>query len=121
MRRLRYMLVAAVAVAPLFLGLTSKGSASEPELGVGVLAPTTGAFAGLGEDMIAGIKQFLAEHDNKIAGRPVKLYVTDTQLDADMAVQQARKLVNQDKVSVVLGPLSGGEKSCDQAGRGRMA
>jgi branched-chain amino acid transport system substrate-binding protein len=109
MRRLRYMLVAAVAVAPLFLGLTSKGSASEPELGVGVLAPTTGAFAGLGEDMIAGIKQFLAEHDNKIAGRPVKLYVTDTQLDADMAVQQARKLVNQDKVSIVLGPLSGGE------------
>ena len=71
MRRLRYMLVA--AVAPLFLGLTSNGSASEPELGVGVLAPTTGAFAGLGEDMIAGIKQFLEDHISFYAEGPARV------------------------------------------------
>jgi branched-chain amino acid transport system substrate-binding protein len=82
---------------------------ADKEFDIGVLAPTTGAFAGLGEDMVAGIKLFLAEHNNTIAGRPVKLHVADTQLDADMALQQAQKLVNQDKVSVVLGPLSGGE------------
>ena len=106
---LRIVLFAAVATAPLCLGFAVQASAADSELGIGVLAPTTGAFAGLGEDMITGIKQYLAEHDNKIAGRPVKLYVTDTQLDADMAVQQGRLLVNQDKVPVVLGPLSGGE------------
>ena len=99
----------ALLVAVPLLAAGSRTSAAGKELGIGVLAPTTGAFAGLGEDMVAGIKMFLAEHKNTIAGRPVKLYVADTQLDADMAVQQARLLVNQNKVHVVLGPLSGGE------------
>ena len=102
-------LLALVGLASLPLAFGTKAFSAEKEFGIGVLAPTTGAFAGLGEDMVAGIKEFLAEHNNSIAGRPVKLYVADTQLDADMAVQQAQKLVNQDKVSVVLGPLSGGE------------
>jgi branched-chain amino acid transport system substrate-binding protein len=101
--------LALAALAPLCLGFGVGASAAGKEIGIGVLAPTTGAFAGLGEDMVAGIKLFLAEHNNMIAGRPVKLYIVDTQLDADMAVQQARLLVNQDKVNVVLGPLSGGE------------
>ena len=109
MRAFRNTLLVTIAAAPLCLGLGSQVPAAESELGVGVLAPTTVAFAGLGEDMVAGVKMFLAEHNNTIGGRPVKLYVADTQLDADMAVQQARMLVNQDKVNVVIGPLSGGE------------
>ena len=104
----RFRVFALVAVLS-SLAVGGRASAAGKELGVGVLAPTTGAFAGLGEDMIAGIKLFLAEHKNMIGGRPVKLYVADTQLDADMAVQQARLLANKNKVHVVLGPLSGGE------------
>ena len=100
---------ALLGATALSLTLAFPALAEDKELGIGVLAPTTGAFAGLGEDMVAGIQQYLDEHHNKLGGRPVKLYVADTQLDADMAVQQARRLVNQNKVSVVLGPLSGGE------------
>lgn len=103
----RLLALAGLAVLP--LSLATPAISADKELGIGVLAPTTGAFAGLGEDMVAGIKQYLDDHKNTIAGRPVKLYVADTQLDADMAVQQARLLVNQNKVSIVLGPLSGGE------------
>ena len=80
-----------IGLASLPLAFGTKAFPAEKEFGIGVLAPTTGAFAGLGEDMVAGIKEFLAEHKNSIAGRPVKLYVADTQLDADMAVQQAQK------------------------------
>jgi branched-chain amino acid transport system substrate-binding protein len=101
--------VALLGATALSLTLGTAVLAADNELGIGVLAPTTGAFAGLGEDMVAGIQQFLDEHKNIVGGRTVKLYVADTQLDADMAVQQARLLVNQNKVSVVLGPLSGGE------------
>jgi branched-chain amino acid transport system substrate-binding protein len=108
-RRILSQLWTLIRFSVLSLALGTNAFSADKEFGIGVLAPTTGAFAGLGEDMVAGIKLFLSEHNNSIGGRPVKLYVADTQLDADMAVQQAQKLVNQNKVSVVLGPLSGGE------------
>ena len=91
-----------------YVAATGPVSAAE-ELRIGVIAPTTGAFAGLGGDMVAGIKMFLEENKNMIAGRPVRLFVADTQLNADNAIQQVRMLVNQNKVNVILGPLSGGE------------
>ena len=84
-------------------------AAATGELRIGVLAPTTGAFAGLGEDMVAGVKMKLDELGGEIAGRPVKLFIEDTQLDPDVAIEKARALVNRDKVSIVIGPLSGGE------------
>jgi branched-chain amino acid transport system substrate-binding protein len=75
---------------------------------IGVLAPTSGAFAGLGEDGITGVRMALDEVGYSVAGRPVALFVEDTQITADVAVEKARALVNRDDASVVVGPLSGG-------------
>ncbi len=75
---------------------------------VGVLAPMSGAFAGLGEDGVTGVRMALDEVGYSIAGRPIALFVEDTQITADVAVEKARALVERDNVSVVIGPLSGG-------------
>lgn len=92
-----------------------QGEGPEPASGlspdairIGVLAPMSGAFAGLGEDGITGVRMALDEVGYSVAGRPIALFVEDTQITADVAVEKARALVNRDDVSVVIGPLSGG-------------
>lgn len=75
---------------------------------VGVLAPLSGAFAGLGEDNVWGVKRAFEEVDYMVAGRPVELFIEDTQIDPDVAIEKARALVNRDDVDVIIGPLSGG-------------
>lgn len=101
---------AAPAAAPAAGPTTGAAApAAGAELKIGMLAATTGAFAGLGQDMIDGANLWLDENGGKIAGRPVKLIVEDSQLDPDIAVEKARALVNRDGVNLVIGPLSGGE------------
>jgi branched-chain amino acid transport system substrate-binding protein len=75
---------------------------------IGVLAPVTGAFAGLAEHNVLGVRLALEEVDYVIAGRPVQLFIEDTQINADVAIEKARALVNRDHVHVIIGPLSGG-------------
>ncbi len=103
------LLVAAVS----WSGGQRETAPDDPELApdairVGVLAPMSGAFAGLGEDGITGVRMALDEVGYSVAGRPIALFVEDTQITADVAVEKARALVNRDDVSVVIGPLSGG-------------
>lgn len=74
---------------------------------LGVLAPLSGAFAGLGEDNVAGVEIALEEVDYTIAGRPVEVFIEDTQIEPDVAVEKARALVNRDNVHFIVGPLSG--------------
>jgi branched-chain amino acid transport system substrate-binding protein len=73
-----------------------------------VIAPITGAFAGLAEHNVLGVRLALEEVDYVIAGRPVQLFIEDDQINADVAIEKARALVNRDHVHVIIGPLSGG-------------
>jgi branched-chain amino acid transport system substrate-binding protein len=97
------------AAQPTTAAAAPAAPAAGAELKIGMLAATTGAFAGLGQDMIDGANLWLDENGGKIAGRPVKLIVEDSQLDPDIAIEKARALVNRDGVNLVIGPLSGGE------------
>jgi branched-chain amino acid transport system substrate-binding protein len=74
---------------------------------LGVLAPLSGAFAGLGEENLVGVEIAMEEINYEICGRPVELYVEDTQIEPDVAVEKARALVNRDDVHFIIGPLSG--------------
>ena len=96
------VLVFFVASAPV-----GAGENGEP-IRIGVLAPLSGAFAGLGEDGVTGVEIALDEVNYTIAGRSVELFIEDTQITADIAIEKARELVFRDDVHVVIGPLSGG-------------
>ncbi|WP_417418790.1 ABC transporter substrate-binding protein [Hoeflea sp.] len=78
-------------------------------LKVGVLATLEGTYTALGEDSIRGLKTALMEAGNKAAGREIEVIIQSTDTSPDSALRGARKLVEQDGVSIVIGPVSGSE------------
>jgi branched-chain amino acid transport system substrate-binding protein len=80
------------------------GFAAE-ELRIGFLAPLTGQFAQVGEDMTNGFKMYLEEVGSDFAGAKVKFIVEDEQAKPPVGVNKAEKLVLQDKVHVFVGGL----------------
>ncbi|MEM6356194.1 MAG: ABC transporter substrate-binding protein [Pseudomonadota bacterium] len=82
--------------------------AAEP-LKVGVLATLEGTYTVLGEDGVRGLRTALSVMGNEAGGREIELIIGATDASPDSAVRAARKLVEQDKVDIVIGPLSGSE------------
>jgi branched-chain amino acid transport system substrate-binding protein len=90
------------------LGIVAPVQAKD-EYKFGVIATLEGAFAALGEDGVRGVKQALNERDYMVAGKKVELIIMSSDASPDSAVRAVRKLVEQDKVDLVIGPLSGSE------------
>lgn len=78
-------------------------------LRVGVLATLEGTYTALGEDGMRGLKTALAQAGSTAGGREIELVIQSTDASPDSALRGARKLVEQDKVDLILGPLSGSE------------
>jgi branched-chain amino acid transport system substrate-binding protein len=89
-------------------GLAAPGAAQEP-IKIGALATLEGPFTVMGEDGLRGVKLALEEHGNEVAGHPIELVTGSSDASPDSAVRAARKLVEQDGVQILIGPLSGSE------------
>ena len=76
---------------------------------IGVLATLEGTYTVLGEDGMRGLRTALAQTDGKAGGREIELIVQSTDASPDSALRGARKLIEQDNVDLVIGPLSGSE------------
>lgn len=98
----------AALFAGCILGVGTVSAQVEP-LRIGVLVPLTGTLAGPGQDGVEGIKLAFAEYDYVIAGRPVQLFYEDSAASPTLTVQKAQRLVERDRVQLILGPLSGSE------------
>lgn len=98
--------IAALAAFVLTLGLgLGGGSAAAQELRIGFLAPMTGIFAQIGEDMRNGFQMYLDEVDSNFAGADVEFILEDSQGKPPINVQKAQKLVRQDQVHMFIGGL----------------
>lgn len=104
---MRKALMAAVAACAL-IAAGGTGQAQE-KLKIGVLATLSGALTSGGEDGVRGAQIALKQRGGKIAGREVEFIIAATDASPDSALRAARKLVEQDKVQLILGPLSGSE------------
>lgn len=98
----------AASVFALSLAASASSAMAEP-LKVGVLATLEGTFTVLGEDGVRGLKTALAEAESTAGGREIELIIQATDASPDSAVRGARKIVEQDGVEIVIGPLSGSE------------
>jgi len=78
-------------------------------LKVGGLATLEGAFTVLGEDSMRGIEVALEEAGYAAGGYTIELIKASSDASPDSAIRAARKLVEQDEVAVLIGPLSGSE------------
>ncbi|MEM1362985.1 MAG: ABC transporter substrate-binding protein [Pseudomonadota bacterium] len=91
------------------LVLACAGSANADPIKIGVLATLEGTYTALGEDGVRGVRTALAEAGNQAGGEEIELIIASTDTTPDSAVRGARKLVEQDGVDIVVGPLSGSE------------
>ncbi len=76
---------------------------------MGALATMEGAFAALGEDSMRGVKMALEEFDYTAGGKKIELITGSSDASPDSAIRATRKLVEQDGVPLMIGPLSGSE------------
>ncbi|MCY4541349.1 MAG: ABC transporter substrate-binding protein [Rhodobacteraceae bacterium] len=78
-------------------------------LKVGALATLEGTYTALGEDGMRGLRLALSQANNMAGGREIEIIVAGTDASPDSAVRAARKVVEQDGVELLIGPLSGSE------------
>jgi branched-chain amino acid transport system substrate-binding protein len=76
---------------------------------IGLLATLEGPFAAGGQDGMRGAEMAVRERKGVVAGRKIELIKASSDAKPDVAVNATRKLVEQDKVDIMVGPLSGGE------------
>jgi branched-chain amino acid transport system substrate-binding protein len=110
-RKLVTLMFAAALVAPACGG----GTATTP-IKIGGLATLTGPFAVPGQDGFRGIEQALNKYAPKnskgnweIAGREITLIREGSDATPAVAIEKAKKLIDQDNVDILIGPLSGDE------------
>jgi branched-chain amino acid transport system substrate-binding protein len=95
------LLLTSALIAPQF--------ASAESIKIGVLATFEGPFTVLGEDGLRGAMVAVEEMGGKVAGKDIEIVRGSSDASPDSAVRAVRKLVEQDGVMVVVGPLSGDE------------
>jgi branched-chain amino acid transport system substrate-binding protein len=86
-----------------FGGDDGGGGDSEGSLKIGLLVPTSGVYAALGEDMRNGFELYLDGNDRRLGGRSVEVVVEDEGETPEGALRKAQKLVRQDRVALVTG------------------
>ena len=97
------------ALLAIVLTSLSFGAMAQDTIRMGALATLEGAFTVLGEDSMRGVQMALAEFENMAGGKKIDLVTGSSDASPDSAIRAARKLVEQDGVQVLVGPLSGSE------------
>ena len=92
-------------------GLTapSLALAQDDTIKIGLLATFEGPFTVLGEDGERGAMVAVEEAGGMAGGKKIEIVKGSSDASPDSAVRAARKLVEQDGVKVLVGPLSGDE------------
>jgi ABC-type branched-subunit amino acid transport system substrate-binding protein len=95
----------ALAAAGVFAG----GAQAQEKIKVGLLATLEGTYTVLGEDGVRGFQTAMKQAGGKAGGKEIEVVIASSDTTPDSAVRAARKLVEQDKVQILVGPLSGSE------------
>lgn len=81
-------------------------AADNDPIKLGFLTVRSGALAAGGKQMEDGLRLFLKERNNTVAGRKIELIVADTGGQPAITKTKAQELVEKDKVDVIIGPLA---------------
>jgi len=87
---------------------TTPAFSSDP-LKIGVLATLEGTYTMLGEDGVRGVKMAMAEYIGSASNANIQLHYGVTDASPESAIIAAKKLIEDNGVEIVLGPLSGAE------------
>lgn len=76
---------------------------------LGGLTTLEGPFATGGQDSFRCMQMVLEQANNMAGGRKIEFIRESSNAQADVALARARKLIEQDNVDIIVGPLSGAE------------
>jgi branched-chain amino acid transport system substrate-binding protein len=99
---------ALVGAASTGLLLPTLAGAQSNKIRVGLMLPYTGTFAQLGVAIENGFRMALAEQGGKLGGREVEYFKVDDESEPSKGVENATKLVQRDKVDVLVGTVHSG-------------
>ena len=102
MSRVALALLSGVALAP-------QWARADDSIKVGLLATLEGPFTVLGQDGVRGAELAFKEANYTAGGKKIEVIKGSSDASPDSAVKAARKLVEQDGVKILIGPLSGDE------------
>ncbi|MDO8491988.1 MAG: ABC transporter substrate-binding protein [Dehalococcoidia bacterium] len=107
----KFLLLALSVVLASGVFLTACSGSSKEEYRVGAIFAVTGNNSPLGtpEKQTAELLEQQINAAGGINGHPLKLVIYDTESDETKAVTLTKKLIEQDKVSAIIGPSSTGE------------
>ena len=75
---------------------------------VGLMLPYTGTFAPLGVAIENGFRMAIDEQGGKLGGREIEWFKVDDESEPSKGVENASKLVQRDKVDVLIGTVHSG-------------
>ncbi|HYF18555.1 MAG TPA: ABC transporter substrate-binding protein [Ramlibacter sp.] len=97
-----------LAAAALLAG-PGTASAQGAPIRIGSIKTLEGTFATAGQDAVRALTMAFEEANYTVAGRKIEWIRESSNAQADVALARARKLVEQDNVDIIIGPLSGAE------------
>lgn len=107
MKKLAILFLAVgLLVFPVLFGSGMTAQAAEP-IKIGTILNLTGPIAFIGPLFKNGIVKALEEVDYTVAGRKIELIPEDAAADMNVCLEKSKKLVERDKVNIIIGPLMG--------------
>jgi branched-chain amino acid transport system substrate-binding protein len=97
-------IVVGLLVSPLFF--QGNAQAADP-IKIGTILNLTGPIAFIGPLFKNGIVMALEEVDYTVGGRKIELIPEDAAADMNVCLEKSKKLVERDKVNIIIGPLMG--------------
>ena len=101
-------IVVASAVAIAALVGTHSANAGDT-IKIGTFATLEGTYTALGEDGMRGFDLAVMQHNGMAGGKKLEIIRGSSDASPDSALRAAKKLVEQNKVDILLAPLSGAE------------
>src|SRR5437868_14594964 len=105
MTRIRIVASAVPLVLATSLAAPLGASAQSPPIKIAFLPPLPGPFPQTAKDMVNGNQLYLAQIGSQDAGRKIEVLVEDDEGNPATALNKSRKLVDQDKISILTGGM----------------
>lgn len=99
---------AMIGAASTGLLLPDTSRAQSGKVRVGFMLPYTGTFSQLGVAIENGFRMAIDEQGGKLGGREIEYFKVDDESDPSKGIENASKLVQRDKVDVLVGTVHSG-------------
>ena len=105
--RRQFLTGASLLTASAFLPMRS-ALAQAQKIRIGLMLPYTGTYAQLGTAITNGFKLAVTERGGKLGGRAPEYFTVDDEAEPAKAPENTNKLVQRDKVDVLVGTVHSG-------------